>query len=260
MPRNHVRRLLCLSSNIRSIHKNGRALLYHIEQFGFDLIALSATWLSAGAQWSSSFGSRWPQYDLIRSDHISKKGIGVAVLDKKTLSTVTVLRECCPEGYEILCVDIIMAPSATAAATNILFHAISDLISSHHHCIITGYFNLSDIDWSTPSGSTSCSATSKSFTDLCGTHLLAQHVKVPTLGGNILDLVLTNTDGLIHGLSVAPPLGTSDHSSVVFDLNLFAASKPLIKKRSFKDANYNAIRTHLAGIDCSRSFGLSVNQ
>lgn len=44
-----------------------------------------------------------------------------------------------------------------------------------------------------------------------------QHVSHPTLGNNILDIVLPTQENIIN-VSIELPLGTSDYSTVSFDL------------------------------------------
>ena len=41
---------------------------------------------------------------------------------------------------------------------------------------------------------------------------------MPTRGDNILNLVVTSRDHLVHNLFVTLPLSTSDYNSVIFDL------------------------------------------
>ena len=47
---------------------------------------------------------------------------------------------------------------------------------------------------------------------------LFQHVLVPTIGNNILDLVVALHDHLVHNLLVALPFSTNNHNNVIFYL------------------------------------------
>ena len=84
---------------------------------------------------------------------------------------------------------------------------------------MVGDFNLPDVDWSTLSASTDFS---NQFCDLVFQHNLLQLVNNPThVCGNILDLVLTNSDDMITSLSVDPimsPHLQSDHYRVSFNI------------------------------------------
>ena len=47
---------------------------------------------------------------------------------------------------------------------------------------------------------------------------LTQHVKEPTRGGNILDLVLSKPGELVEDVEITEPLGTSDHNVAKFKI------------------------------------------
>ena len=67
---------------------------------------------------------------------------------------------------------------------------LSNLLSNHNRVIITGNFNLPDINWSSLSGH---SYTSNTFCDFVYDNNLFHLVDTPThVGGNLLDLVLTS--------------------------------------------------------------------
>jgi spore coat polysaccharide biosynthesis protein SpsF (cytidylyltransferase family) len=73
-----------------------------------------------------------------------------------------------------------------------------------------------------------------------------QHVKEPTRGNRILDVVLTNESNAVIRISNDPPFSTSDHNIVKFDLLFETESKvnytyPMIRKYIWKNADYNAM-------------------
>ena len=51
-------------------------------------------------------------------------------------------------------------------------------------------------------------------------HGYTQLVKFPTRNDNILDLLLTDDDRLIHGVEGCPPIGNSDHTCIHFSIDL----------------------------------------
>ena len=57
------------------------------------------------------------------------------------------------------------------------------------------------------------------------------HVLLPTRGDNILDLVMSNEEGLVENLTVGEPFGTSDHCVIKLDM--------VIKK--IRNKNYNRV-------------------
>ena len=97
---------------------------------------------------------------------------------------------------------------------------VSDFVLDEENIVLVGDFNLPDVDWSTLSASTDFS---NQFCDLVFQHNLLQLVNNPThVCGNILDLVLTNSDDIITSLSVDPimsPHLQSDHFRVSFNIS-----------------------------------------
>ncbi|KAF2366925.1 Reverse transcriptase domain [Trinorchestia longiramus] len=72
------------------------------------------------------------------------------------------------------------------------------------------------------------------------TNSLRQHVKEPTRGNNILDLVMTTTDLSINGLEVTDKIG--DYQIIDFSLEKRASVTPIFKKRNKQiPNNYRSI-------------------
>ena len=94
----------------------------------------------------------------------------------------------------------------------IIMNYLTNLASSTDHVIIVGDFNLPDIKWSSLNGTST-----NSFCDFIFDCNLNQLVDCPThIKGNILDIVLSNTN-FIQNVSVEPSqLVTSDHFIVSF--------------------------------------------
>ena len=57
-----------------------------------------------------------------------------------------------------------------------------------------------------------------SFLKLTLDCFLTQHVKEPTRGGNILDIVLSKPGELVEDVEITEPLGTSDHNVAKFKI------------------------------------------
>ena len=89
-------------------------------------------------------------------------------------------------------------PNSDSDYLNSLLLYLSNLIISHNHIILVGVFNLPDVDWDTLTGT---SLSSKYFCDFVfQNNLIHTHTH---LKGNILDLVLTNSDELISNVEVS---------------------------------------------------------
>ena len=105
--------------------------------------------------------------------------------------------------------------------------------------IIMGDFNYGDIDWDLrKSGNLG-----KEFLDLVDDCFLWQHVKVPTRGKNILDLVLSSEENMIEDLEVRGPVANSDHNLITFRL-MYKTEEEDKRKINYKydKADYVAIQ------------------
>ena len=81
---------------------------------------------------------------------------------------------------------------------------------------------------------------------------LKQHVTEPTRYRNgeepsLLDLIMTNEDGMIQNLSYQPALGDSDHCCLKFDLSCYAyhSKRKEEEKTNYYRADYASIRSRL---------------
>ena len=112
-------------------------------------------------------------------------------------------------------------PSSSISENEPLFKHISDLCSGSSPVVILGDFNLPDINWNTLSGNSSLANV---FCELVFELNLLQLIECPThIHGNILDLILTNTDDLIQNVIVLPhnrcPV-QSDHFLINFSMSI----------------------------------------
>ena len=106
------------------------------------------------------------------------------------------------------------------------------------------HVNLPSVVWSNPSCPVGSDTLSSTFCSISQDSFFHQMVLNPTRGNNILDLVLSTAPDLLLDLSVNEGLGSSDHSSIAFNLRL----KILRPKQSprivynFGSANWNNLR------------------
>lgn len=253
--------------------KNINGLLFLLNNSNVSVLALTETWLQPAVDTSSLLGDWCKEYDVFRCDRNLKKGGGVAILARRTLCPREIFMESVTMGYELLCIDTAMegvtvrwvvvyrTPACLATSSDQLWKALGDLLSCNHPCIICGDFNLPDIKWNETT-LTRCddhsSSAPKKFLELCCHYGLKQLVKGPTLGDNILDLVLTNADQLIFNVASECPIGNSDHGSVKFEtvLNL-PTEQTVIYKRNFKLADYDGIRAYLSNVDWFGSLSMA---
>ena len=133
------------------------------------------------------------------------------------------------------------------------------------HLLIAGDFNLKGIDWENH-----CVDTNQhhltSFVNTIQECFLYQHVTQPTRHRihetpNLLDLIITNEEGLISSLEHFPGLGKSDHECILFDANVRTEyhTSNIPGFNVFK-ANYTAIERNLDNIDWVRVLSCDIKQ
>ena len=95
---------------------------------------------------------------------------------------------------------IYIAPQYNSDYYNECFEYVAELANTSSPVITMGDFNLPDTDWLSLSASTMIA---NQFCDLVFNSNLAQLVDLDThIHGNILDLVLTNAEDIIHSLTI----------------------------------------------------------
>ena len=164
---------------------------------------------------------------------------------------------------QIVVCNCYILPNSGDSYLDSLLTFVSNLISNHDRVIITGDFNLLDINWSCLTGH--CSS-SNSFCDFVFDNNLVQLVDSPThVVGNVLDLVLTTDDQLIEDLCVCKPNQSfcSDHLMITFNYSHRSSppnSQQLVRGNSthfvfyFPKADMEGLRSYLETTDFSVCF------
>ena len=121
------------------------------------------------------------------------------------------------------------------------------VVSRSWTLVLMGNFNYPDICWVSSSAR---HAQSKRFIQCVEDNFLMQVVEEPTRRGVLLDLVLTNRDGLVRDVKVGGSLGCSNHEMVEFKMELGGRSKAKsrIATLDFQRANFDLFRD-LHGLD-----------
>ena len=128
-------------------------------------------------------------------------------------------------------------------------HALLTCVCSSNpsHLLIVGDFNVPDIDWNTKFSEAPENHYSHCLLKTINDCFLVQHVTEPTRyrqgeACNILDLVLTNEEGMLHKLNISPGLGNSDHVILTFELSCYSAlQEPVIPQLDFGRANFKEL-------------------
>ena len=138
--------------------------------------------------------------------------------------------------------------------------------SKPSHLLIGGDFNVPQIDWSILFSAEPEGHYSHSLIQCVQDCFLTQHVSSPTRfrpgqPPSLLDLLLTNEEGMIRDLSYQPGLGLSDHIALVFNLACYTVrSVPMVKTLNYNKGDYGLLRRLLSDIDWTRLCNMDVQQ
>ena len=228
---------------MRSLTKQLNSFQSYIYSTDFSLIAITETWLSNNILDGEVLPTN---YTIYRHDRVSRGG-GVLLAIKHDLPSVQLLLS---SEIESIIVEITSNKSFIVCVVyvppvidDIYYKHLSDLLFSlplDGNVLIMGDFNLPDIDWDLLNGGTRFSS---NFCDLTVDLNLRQLVVSSThKAGNILDLILTNSDNFIDDVVILEPLPcdlSSDHYIVTFRISI---PQPIM--RAPQDFSLNYSRTN----------------
>ena len=224
----------------------------------YEIFCITETWLSESIFVEEIIPEKFVIY---RKDRKSRGG-GVLVAVKETIPTTLVPS---PDNLEVITVSInsglpitlctiYIPPNSSDTYQSSLLSYLRDLINSNEHLVLVGDFNLPDIDWDTLTGT---SAFSCAFCDFVFDSNLSQLVDKSThTKGNLLDLVLTNSDELVHNLNISSThhAMSSDHSIISFCLLLSIPAFPTEESRYVFDFPFQGLCEFLLDYNFSDCF------
>jgi len=119
------------------------------------------------------------------------------------------------------------------------------------HLLIMGDFNLPGIDWDEDSCPHNEAHIETLFLESIRDTYLYQHVTEPTRvkvdqQPNILDLILTNEEGMVSDLSIEAPIQKSDHATLWFTFNTHTAPSKTHTKRIYDKGDYDKMKKMLS--------------
>ena len=166
---------------------------------------------------------------------------------------------CCANNMKLLISCIYRSPNKTNQEC---ISDLADLLNLTHFGnihydlrLIIGDFNMKEIDWDTSTTSTSEQHISTQFLEIVRDSFLTQHVKEPTRyreheTPSILDLILTNEEGMIDNIEHNAPLGKSDHEILTFNLRCGSTNRENNqKRRKYFKGDYLEINKYLSTTD-----------
>lgn len=146
------------------------------------------------------------------------------------------------------------SPTSTETDNNDMLTMISEMVNKKtSHILIMGDFNFPGIDWHllTSNGP----ATEQLFLESFRNWFLWQHVDHSTRyraqqTANILDLVMSNEESMVHDMEYNEPVGKSDHLVLNWNYNCY---KDHINTETVKilygKGNYSAMRAELGSVN-----------
>jgi len=131
------------------------------------------------------------------------------------------------------------------------FYKQLKVASQSQALVPVGDFNHADISWEDHSAR---HMQSRRLLQSINDNFLMQMVEEPTRRGTLLDLVLTNKEGLVEDVKAGGNLGSSDHEMVNLKI-LCGGSRVIsrIKTLDFRRANFGLFKELLGGIPWVRA-------
>ena len=200
-----------------------------------DVLGITESWTHADIEDSEI---KFEGYSLFRRDRnnvLKERGGGVLLYINEKLKGVKELDDVCypcetvwakirdkfkNEIYFGVCYR---SPTASEEEILAIFEQVRKY-SQQHQTVIIGDFNYSDINWNLRDSGNQ----GKDFLELINDSFLWHHVKEPTTGKNILDLILSTEENMISDVEIHCPISTSDHNLITFQLKCSTLEKDKI--------------------------------
>ncbi len=216
----------CFLANVQSVRNKLPELHFLLNSSNFDVLGLTETFLTS-CDPNSLVLAGIDDFHIYRCDRSLGRGGGVALFCRRHTSPVLVqlpavyavceciaVDLCGSVSYRVICAY--RPPNASAQDSLLLYQLLTWLCDCNLPVVILGDFNLPAVNWS----AYTCPSAPiyMEFMSIVHTQGLVQTVLEPTRQHNILDLVLCSDELLVTDVRVEPGFGSSDHSSVVFQL------------------------------------------
>ena len=260
-PNCYEKSLRCYLFNSRSICNKLSAINYVLKTESFDIIFICETWLNESIlDTEIIYGTN---YGILRADRKEKVGGGVAILFNKHISVRHIQLPDILGTLEILFADLYTLsfkyrlcllcrpPNSSTENDNLLLEALnwSCTTAGKHIHLVIGDFNAPKIKWNKTDFLAPNTFSAECF-DYVNKYGFFQLITTPTLGRNMLDLVLCQYPDVIYNIHVDKPFSVADHNSIKFDISFsqgINSENSLI--RDFAKGNYDMIALNLMSIN-----------
>ncbi|XP_064908670.1 uncharacterized protein LOC135578557 [Columba livia] len=240
-------------TNARSMGNKQEELEAIVQQESYDIVAITETWWDDSYDWSAAMCG----YKLFRKDRQGRRGGGVALYVRESL--VSVKLEVISHKVECLWTrirgkfnkaDILVGvcyrpPNQDDEGDDLFYKQLAD-VSKSTALVFVGDLNLPDICWEL---NTAPKRQSRKFLECIEDNFRHQLVNEPTRGKTPLDLLFTNTEGLVGDVVVGGRLGHSDHEIIEF--SILRGARRTINKTStvdFRRADFCLFRSLVQSI------------
>ncbi|PKU32130.1 dtw domain-containing protein 2 [Limosa lapponica baueri] len=192
---------------------------------GYDLFGITEMWWDGSYDWNVGMEG----YRLFRKDRLGRRGGGVALYVKDQLECVELhlgmdedmteslwVRIKGSTGAGDVTVGVCYRPPDQSDSEDAALYKQIGAASRSHTLVLMGDFNHPDICWK---DNTAGHKKSRKFLECVNDNFLLQMIEEPMRKGTVLDLVLTNKEGLVGNVKFKGSLGCSDHEMVEFKIH-----------------------------------------
>ena len=253
-----------MMSNIRSLRGKVDEVRHIVGELQPQLVAFTETWLSPSVFDGEIY---IPGYDFFRADRShSRAGGGVILYYAKGLY-VQLLDACRnDDGTEESLICRVKSGPRTATLVLVYRSPCSDGSSTlqtierwrrKSDCLIMGDFNAPNVIWpdlvcSSPPGSFEASLLEWTLESNLNQHVLEPTRRIFGQSHNTLDLVFSPRQADLGSIRYLPPIGTSDHSTLLFQ---WQGCEPIQSipsaRRDFFRCDFDSLRVAASNIDWS---------
>ena len=233
--------LKILSANCRSLTSNVDALRAYTASYNPDIVALCETWLDETVKDIDIF---LPNYYVIRRDR-NRRGGGVLLYLRDNICTSSIYSH---PTLELLTAELTLKqgplllglyyrpPSASQSLTDLETFLQSLPPPKLKSAVLLGDFNIDLLASTSLSHDIASIMSSFHFNQL-----VTEPTRISATSRTLIDHVYVSNRSLVHSCSNAPPLGSSDHSSILVDLT-WTAPRPIKIRRqmwSYRSADWD---------------------
>ena len=228
-----------------------------IEDVKPDLIFITETWLHPDVKTAEVMLSGFSE--PIRNDRTGRRGGGCIMYAKQGL----MLREeniVGSEDTESVWATLLSGNGSKTTNWPICYvppndresdvkrhHVYREVCKDNKQCVIIADFNHRTIDCDIPRAEHA----DQEFLEAVQDCYLTQHVREPTRGENILDLIISTEEHMIEDTTILPPLSNSDHNVISFSLIVEErlSENSTIKIVDYNKADWEGIRDVLGRVE-----------